>query len=325
MRLALAGLMVGCAAYASTVPAGASPPDVVVTLKPIHSLIAGLMEGAGAPDLLLDGAASPHTYALKPSDVRRLAKADMIVRVSKQLEVFLLKPLGQNAGRTRIVTLDEIPGMTLHGLRSGSDFEAHRHAGEDKGQARRKASVGQGHGHGHAPHGVDGHLWLDPHNARVAVQHIARILAAVAPAEATRINQNAEALARRLVELDRQLEAELRPIVGRPFLAFHDAYQYLERRYGLAGAGVVTVNPDVPPSALRLSQLRARLSDRAVVCVFAEPQFPPRAVETIIEGTTVRRATLDPLGAALPAGPGQYFALMTSLVRDLRGCLLPAA
>jgi zinc transport system substrate-binding protein len=314
------------ATLAGMQPLAAAGPDVVVTVKPVHGIVAAVMDGVGAPHLLLDGAASPHTYAMKPSEVRRLNAATVVVRVSARLEVFLTKPLSLVAKRTRIVTLDEVPGLTLHKVRVGGDFEPHRH---DHGHAKGKGKHDHGHGHGHA-HGksheddakqTDGHLWLDPQNARIIALHVSDVLAAVSPADAARFKANAKALAERLEALDQALQSELAPVVGKPFLVFHDAYQYFERRYGLAGAGSVTVNPEVPPSARRLSQLRERLSRTGIVCVFAEPQFAPRAVDTIIEGTNVRRATLDPLGSAIGAGPDHYFEMMEGLARDLKGCL----
>ena len=305
--------------------ASASMPEILVTLKPLHALVSAVVEGAGAPHLLLDGGASPHTYALKPSDVRRLANAKVIVRVSRQLEVFLERPLAQAGGRARIITLDELPGMTVLPLRRGGAFEVHRHAHDDPAPLRRKVRGEHDHHHGAAEAAVDGHLWLDPANARIAALGLVEALSAVAPENADRFRQNAEALAEKLAALDVQLAAELKPVAHRPFLVFHDAYQYLEHRYRLASAGAVTLNPDVPPSAHRISELRTRLARTGIVCVFAEPQFPPRAIDTIIEGTQVRRATLDPIGAALPSGPDQYFVMMGSLARDLRDCLLPPA
>jgi zinc transport system substrate-binding protein len=317
-------MLVAAAACAAPAIAWGSTPQVVVTVKPVHALVAAVMEGAGSPHLLIDGAGSPHTYALKPSDVRRLAAADVIIRVSAQLEVFLAKPLAQAGERTRVVTLDQIPGMTIHALRSNADFEVHQHVHEAKTPERGHRHGEEGHRHGGVTSATDGHLWLDPANARIATLHIAEVLSAVAPSDASRFRQNAEALTARLAALDQQLAVELKPLSGRPFIVFHDSYQYLERRYGLTGAGAVTINPEVPPSALRISQLRSRLAKDGVMCVFAEPEFPPRAIDTIIEGTSVRRATLDPLGAALPPGPAQYFELMDGLVRDLRGCLAQA-
>ena len=307
-------------------PAAPAVPDVVVTLKPVHALVAAVMDGVGSPHLLLDGAASPHTFAMKPSDVRRLNGAAVVVRVSAGLELFLTKPLAQAGRKVRVVTLDQIPAMTLLDLRVGGDFEPHQHGASGHGGSS-KAAREHDHGHGHAStaRAVDGHLWLDPANARVAALHIAEVLATVLPAEASRFGANARALAAKLGELDQRLGDELKPIAARPFIVFHDAYQYLERRYGLAAAGAVTVNPEVPPSAQRISQLRARLARQGVLCVFAEPQFPPRAIDAILEGTTVRRATLDPLGVSLAAGANHYFELMQGLARDLKGCLAPPA
>ena len=314
---------VACA-LASAQSVLAAGPDVVVTLKPVHSLVAAVMDGVGTPHLLIDGAASPHNYAMKPSEVRRLNAASVVVRVSERLEAFLAKPLSLVAKRTRIVTLDQVPGLTLHKVRVGGDFEPHRH---EHGTDRRVSKHSHGHGHGHKGEAqqADGHLWLDPRNARIIALHMGEILAAAMPDDAARLRANAKSTADRLAALDRSLAADLAPVADKPFLVFHDAYQYFERRYELAGAGSVTVNPEVPPSARRLSQLRERLDRARIVCVFAEPQFAPRAVETIIEGTRVRRASLDPLGAALPAGPDHYFNMMEALSRDPKACLARSA
>jgi zinc transport system substrate-binding protein len=305
-------------------------PDVVVTLKPLHGLVAAVMEGVDTPHLLIDGTASPHTYAMKPSDVRRLNKAQVVIRVSKGLEVFLTKPLALVSEQTRVVTIDEeTPGLTLLPLRQSRDFEAHAHDGEanrhhDHNHNDRHARAShdhekQRHTETQAVH--DTHLWLDPHNAKAIALHLSEVLAKIYPADADRLRSNGRALAGRLDTLDATLATEMAPLAGRRFLVFHDAYQYFERRYGLAGAGSVTISPEVPPSAHRLSEIRARIAKTGIVCVFAEPQFPPRAIGVIAEGTGVRQGTLDPYGAAIAAGPGHYFALLESIAHDLKACL----
>ncbi len=313
-------------------PGASAELKVLVTIKPVHSLVAAVMDGAGQPDLLIDGAASPHAFAMKPSDVRRLHAADMIVRVSSQLEVFLAKPLAVAAKRATVLTLDEVPGLDLHDLRSGSGYEAHDHDHGPADAPKRHAhnghgATGHGHSHGKAEKAAKGrtnrdpHLWLDPANARIMALAIGDILAEKAPPSASLYRANAARLAERLDALDARLAQDLASVAGRPYLVFHDAYQYFERRYGLAGVGSVTVNPEVPPSAQRLSRIRSRLAKSGVACVFAEPQFPPRAIDTIIEGSSVRRGVLDPLGAGLPAGSEHYFGLMDGIVRDLKACL----
>ena len=304
-------------------------PDVVVTLKPLHALVAAVMEGVGTPHLLIDGAASPHTYALKPSEVRRLNKAHVIVRVSKRLEVFLEKPLSLVSKESRIVTIDEeTPGLTLLTLRNGGDFEPHLHDAVDGHVHAQPVHADAHEAHDHAAHvhtenpaASDPHLWLDPRNAKAIALHVADVLAEAIPSAAERLKRNGQALAVRLDRLDSTLANDLESLAGRRFLVFHDGYQYFEHRYGLADVGSVTINPEVPPSARRLSEIRARLAKANIVCVFAEPQFAPRVIGAIAEGTNVRQGILDPLGASIKAGPAQYFALMEGLARDLKSCL----
>ena len=315
-------LIAGSALQAAATPTWAAELKVVATIKPIHAIAAAVMRGAGTPRLLIDGAGSPHTFTLKPSDAKVLSEANVFLRVSEGLEPFTGRLVRSLPKSVRVVTLEETPGLTLHALRTGATFEADEH----------EAAAAKG---GHAPGGHqhhrplpdasatanDGHIWLDPANARLIAAEIAEVLAAAAPEQAAAFRTNAAVLSHQLDELDAELAASLEPVAGKPYIVFHDAYQYLERRYGLAPAGSVTLSPDVPPSAKRLTELRRKIADLKAGCVFAEPQFTPKIIDTIIEGTAARRGTLDPLGAAIPAGPEHYFALLRGLASDLKSCL----
>lgn len=297
---------------------------VVATIKPIHALVAGVMTGVGVPKLLIDGAGSPHTFALKPSDARELNQADVVFRVSDGLEPFMIKVLAALPKSVRVVTLADAPGLTLHKMRSSASFEQHDHG--PKGQQAKKGHAHGHHDHGHGKPGKaaeanDGHIWLDPANAKIITQYIASVLATEAPEHAARFKENAEAVSRSLDQLDVELKQTLQPIAGRPYVVFHDAYQYLEHRYGLTPAGAVTVSPEIAPSAKRLSELRRKISTLKAVCVFAEPQFEPKLVRTITEGTSARTGTLDYLGASLKPGPDLYFSVLRALAGDLKACL----
>lgn len=223
----------------------------------------------------------------------------------------------------RVVTLVNTADLTVLKLREGGTFTAHDH-----GRATAKKS-NHNHSHGSNPGAganstsaeIDGHVWLDPQNAKLIAMTIATELGALAPTHADTFRRNATALSQSLDQLDGDLSATLKPVGAKPFIVFHDAYQYFERRYGLTPAGSVTVNPDVPPSAKRLSELRRKTSDLKAVCIFAEPQFAPRVIDTIAEGTQMRRGVLDPLGASVPAGPDLYFSLMKGLADSIRACL----
>lgn len=279
----------------------------VASIKPIHSLLSGVMAGVGAPALLVKGYASPHSYALKPSDAALLEQARILFWVGPALERFLVRPLQTLAGDAHLVELLGTDGLTRFAVREGGLWDEHEHA--EPADATASGPT------------VDGHIWLDPLNAKAIVRRMALELTAVDPDHAPRYAENAEALGRRLDALDTELAAMLAPIAARPFVVFHDAYQYFEARYGLAGAGSITLDPDQPPGAERLAAIQARLAGAGTACVFHEPQFPTALVETVTRGTAARVGELDPEGAMLVDGPELYFSLLRNIAAALMGCL----
>jgi zinc transport system substrate-binding protein len=283
-------------------------PNVVVTIKPVHSLAAAILEGVAEPKLLLDGAASPHSYALKPSDAEALSQADAIVRVSENLEIFLDKAIEALRGKARVIDLDQTPGLTLLPVRT--DGGATPEDGEEAGER---------HHHHHGA--IDVHFWLDPVNAARIADYLTQQFAAMDPLHGAQYEANSAKLKAKLAALDTELKGLLGGLSDKPFIVFHDVTHYLEKRYGLHGLGAVTVSPERPPGARRLSELREKIKDAKAICVFSEPQFPPKLVETLIEGTEAKRGVLDEIGSALPAGPGQYFALMRMDAKNLAACL----
>ena len=297
------------------------PIRVVATIKPLQSLVAAVMEGVGTPALLVTGAQSPHTYALRPSDAKALNEADVFFRVSEQVEPFTGKIVKSLPESVRVVTLADAPGLELLDVRTGDTFEAHEHDhghdhdGEDADEHDEHAAFRE-------PARRDGHVWLDPRNARAMVAEIARVLAEASPGDAETFKHNAARLTERLEALESELARGLAPVAGKPFVVFHDAYHYFERRFGLAALGSITVSPEVPPSAHRLTEIRKKISALGAACVFAEPQFQPRLVAVVIEGTGAHAGTLDPEGALIQPGPDGYFALMRALAAGLTQCLL---
>ncbi|TWA95493.1 zinc transport system substrate-binding protein [Azospirillum brasilense] len=308
-------LLALAAALGAASPALAEAPKVVASIKPVHSLVAAVMEGVAEPALIVRGAASPHTYAMKPSDAKALAAADLVFWIGPELEAFLDKPVTANARKATSVALLEAPGVTLLDAREGGAWEAHDHGHEHKHD--HKHAHEDEHGHDE----VNTHIWLSPANARAMVAAIAEALSAKDPANAAAYTANAERTARSIDALDAELKAALAPVAGKPFVVFHDAYQYFEAQYGLNGVGAITVNPERRPSAKRLSEIRAKIGGLGAACVFAEPQFEPALVNTIVEGTPAKKGVLDPEGADLKDGPGLYPALMRNIAASLKDCL----
>jgi zinc transport system substrate-binding protein len=291
------------AALIAALPAVASP-KVVASIKPIHALVAGVMAGVGEPAVIVAGGASPHLYTLKPSDAERLEHADIVFWVGPIFEGFLAKPLKSLAGKAQIVELDRAPGIVLLPAREGGAWEADEHRDQAAGAEEQ-----------------DGHLWLDPENARAIVRLAAARLAALDPAHASAYAANGAGLDRRLDALDADLRQRLAAVKGMPFVVFHDAYQYLERRYGLAAIGSISVSPENRPGARRLQEIRAKIVTLGARCVFSEPPFEPRLVDTVIAGTSARTGVLDPEGAGLAPGPELYVALINGLADALTSCL----
>jgi zinc transport system substrate-binding protein len=312
LRECVRALAVAGGLWAVMAPAQAEL-KVVVTSKPIHALVAGVMSGAGTPALLVDGPASPHTYAMKPSDAQKVHQANVFFRMSEGLESFTAKLVKSLPSSVRVATLEDAQGLKLLERRSGGSFEEHGHGGGKK--------HGHGHDHGGEKDSHDPHVWLDPDNAKAMVNEIVKILAEKAPEHAETFTANAAGLNNKIDALTTEIERELKPLAGKPFIVFHDAYQYLERRFGLTAAGSVTINPEVQPSGKRLAELRRTVMKLGATCVFAEPHFEPKLTNAVVEGTRARFGTLDPEGTALQAGPDLYFALMRNLAGSLKACL----
>jgi zinc transport system substrate-binding protein len=301
--------------------AHAEVPNVVVSIKPIHSLVASIMQGLGEPALIVEGAASPHTYSMKPSNASALENANIIFWVGHGLEAFLEKPLESLGSGAKIVELDDAPGLEKLKFREGGAFEAHDDGDEHEASAEGGEDHAHEEGHHHEEGEFDMHLWLDPANAKAMAAEIEKTLAAVDPDNAATYKSNLDALNMRLDALDKTLTESVAPIKDKPFIVFHDAYQYFEHRYHVKVAGSITVSPEVLPGAERLSEIHAKIVELGATCVFAEPQFEPKLVNVVLEGTPAKPGTLDPEAATLEAGPDLYFQLMQGIGTSLKTCL----
>ena len=300
-------------------------PAVVASTKPVHSLVSAVMAGVAEPVLLVKGTASPHDYSLRPSDAAALESADIVFWTGHGMELFLADALATLSTQAQTVELAESEGIELLPMREGGAFEAHAHEdGHDHGH---DGHDHEGHdhedhaGHDHGEGEGDMHFWLDPENAKLMVAEIARVLAAADPENEAAYAANAAAEIEELGALTAEIDAMLADVKGKPFLVFHDAYQYFERRFGLEVAGSITVSPEAMPGAARVEELRARVIELGATCVFAEPNFEPAIVNMIVEGTEAKAGVLDPEGSALGEGPDLYADLLRGIASGLADCL----
>ena len=283
----------------------ARAPRVAASIKPIHAIVAAVMEGVASPDLIVKSAGSPHAYAMRPSEAKSLNRARLVVWVGEALETFLSRPLAAIAGKARVVTLMDIDGLVRLRAREGGDWDAPDHDAREGGGAPQ----------------FDAHVWLDPTNAKMIAATVAAALAGVDPANGAVYAANARRFADRIDALDAEMRALLAPVEDVPYMTFHDAFQYLEQHFGLGAIGAITSGPARKPGAKRLRESRVRIRDARATCVFGGPRSQPALLRAIVEGTGAKIGILDPLGAALEPGPGAYFALMRGLGHALRDCL----
>lgn len=279
---------------------------VAATIKPIHSLVAGVMEGVGEPELLMAGMASPHTYQLRPSQAGLLVHADLVIWVAPGVEASFPETLDMLPSNVTVIRAIEVPGLELHSARPRGVWTAD--GGSDRVGAEGVA---------------DPHIWLSPRNAIILTQMFVEELSRLDPANAATYRSNGVRQRARLSVLDSELRKALRPVRHIPFMTFHDAFQYFERSFGLNNVAAIAISPERPPGARTIMELRYAIMDEGIACVFAEPQFEPRLARTLTEGTAARIGTLDPLGEAIAPGPSAYIQTMTALATATLACLAP--
>ncbi|MEJ5021397.1 zinc ABC transporter substrate-binding protein ZnuA [Ochrobactrum vermis] len=315
------------AGVAGTVNASfaAERDGVVVSIKPLHSIVSAVMQGVGEPKLIVQGAGSEHVYSLKPSDAEAIEHAKVIFWAGPSMETFLDKPIDTLGDGAKVVALGEADGLTRLKFREGGPFEAHDHGAEGHDHAHddkkdtEASEAGHDHHHGHSEY--DLHFWLDPQNGKVLAADIAKTLSESDPEHAAQYGKNAKDYGEKIDALTKAVASELEPVKDKPFIVFHDAYQYFENRFGVKAAGSITVSPEKAPGAARIKEIHEKIKSLGATCVFSEPQFEPRLVNTVIERTDAKTGILDPLGAELKDGPDLYPQLIRNLADSLKNCL----
>ena len=288
---------------------------VVASIKPIHSLASYLMDGVGKPDLIVDGYASPHGFAMKPSHAKMLQNADLIFWVGEDLENFLEKPLKSIAKKAEKIELMETKGLKKLKFRERNIFEEHGHD-EHKEHGHKEDKHDDHHGHAHGEH--DPHIWLDPMNAKTILSEMAEHLIEKDPNNASTYKANLKKAHKALDNLTKKVKSELKKDFKS--IVFHDAYQYFEKRFDVNVLGAFTVNTDVLPGAEQLAEIREIIEHEKVTCVFSEPQFNPDIIKAVAKDMKINTGVIDPLGATLNPGKDLYFDLIRNMYASFKVC-----
>ena len=292
-------------ALASTFATSAqATPKIVTTIVPLHSLVSSVMEGVATPELLMQGQNSEHNASFTPQQIADMEHADAVFMIGNNLEAKLGEISGtETVGGKNFVKMNEIKGLITHAIREGGTWEPDGDEPPSTGIS------------------ADPHIWLDPENAKIMVKTIAASLDKADPANAKLYDANAIKTLAGLDLLEAELKTQLAPIAHKPFIVFHDAYQYFEHRFGVTAVGSISNFSATPPSAQRLEEIHNKINSSSAACVFREPQFTDAAVVTVIEGTKAKSSVLDPIGATLTPGPKAYGELLRQIATNLTNCL----
>lgn len=328
---ALLPLLFAITPAAPSLAQAGTAPHVATDIAPIHSLVAQVMQGVGTPDLILPPGASPHGYAMRPSEAAALAKADLVVWVGPDLTPWLEKPLdtiAAGAARLTLSTSDLTHQLALRetAVFSGEDHEDEHedeHEGEHEHEDEHKDEHEGEDGHDDHDHGhQDPHVWLDPVNAQMWLTLISDQLAKQDPDHAQTYRENAAQAQAELDVLIQELRTELAPDAqsALQFVVFHDAYQHFENRFGLTAAGAISLGDASRPSPARIKALRDKVQEGQITCALAEPQFNPGLITTVFEGTDVATQVIDPIGTMLTPGPDLYAELLRGMAKSFVDC-----
>ncbi|HKM96566.1 MAG TPA: zinc ABC transporter substrate-binding protein ZnuA [Buttiauxella sp.] len=292
----------------AAVPAQAA---VVASIKPLGFIAAAIADGVTPTEILLPDGASEHDYALRPSDVKRLQSADLVVWVGPEMEAFMQKSVNQLAEQKQ-VQLAALPGVKPL-LMKGDDDDGHDHEGHNH------SAENSDEDHHHGEYNM--HIWLSPEVARLSAVAIHDKLVELMPQNKAKLDANLHSFELGLSNIDKQVGSVLAPLTGKGYFVFHDAYGYFEKHYGLTPLGHFTVNPEIQPGAQRLHDIRTQLVEQKAVCVFAEPQFRPAVINAVARGTQVRSGTLDPLGIEIKLGKDSYMQFLNGIANQYASCL----
>ena len=305
---------------------------VISTIQPINSLVSAVIGNTGKTISIIPAEQSPHDFKLKPSDVKVLQNGNIIFYVSNHLESSVTKVFKNLPKNIKLINLMEESGINHLAIRDNAAWERHDHHGDDHydhdkhGKKHDDHDDHDKHGKKHDDHDDhekedDVHIWLSPDNAIKIVQKVNKVLSLYFPENSKIYNENTTKFIDKIRNLKMELIKELSPIKNKPYIVFHDAYQYFEKTFELNEVGSVALEGDIASSPKQISFIKDKIIKSKASCVFQEPQFDSKLVKIVVEGTNAKTGTLDPLGVNITGNKDFYLQLLTNMAKSLKECL----
>nr|WP_241578724.1 zinc ABC transporter substrate-binding protein ZnuA [Rosenbergiella nectarea] len=300
---------------------GLAQADVVTSIKPLGFIAAAIADGVTPVTVVLPDGASEHDYALRPSDVRRIKNADLLVWVGPEMESFITRSASQLAANKNL-ELSALPVIQSHLVGEVEDDHDHSSSPTNTLQSVKSSDGEMSDSHSHRGT-YNLHIWLSPEIALMSATAIHDRLVQSMPAQKTKLDSNLSKFKASLKDADEHIRQQLNAVKDKRYYVFHDAYTYFEQHYGLSPLGYFTVNPEIQPGAQKLNEIRTQLTEHKAQCVFAEPQFRPAVIDAVSRGTKVQKGTLDPLGSNISLSQDSYVKFLSQLSSQYVSCLKP--
>lgn len=300
--------------------------DVLASVKPLGFIVSSIADGVTGTQVLVPAGASPHDYNLKLSDIQKVKSADLVVWIGEDIDSFLDKPISQ-IERKKVITIADLADVKP--LLSKAHHEHFHEDGDHDHKHEHKHDHKHEHKHDHEHHDHDHHeglttnwhVWYSPAISKIVAQKVADKLTAQFPDKKALIAQNLSDFNRTLAEQSEKITAQLANVKDKGFYVFHDAYGYFNDAYGLKQTGYFTINPLVAPGAKTLVHIKEEIDEHKVNCLFAEPQFTPKVIESLAKNTKVNVGQLDPIGDKVTLGKNSYATFLQSTADSYMECL----
>ncbi|MBF0751660.1 MULTISPECIES: zinc ABC transporter substrate-binding protein ZnuA [unclassified Pasteurella] len=295
--------------------------DVLASVKPLGFIASAIANGVIDTQVLVPTGASPHDYSLKLSDIQKVKSADLVLWVGEDIDSFLERPVNQ-VDRQKVITIADL--AEIKPLLTQAHHEHFHEEGDHKHDHKHEHKNGHEHNHDHENHeglSTNWHIWYSPAMSQIVAQKVADKLTIQFPDKKALIEKNLADFNRTLAEQSDKIKAQLAPFKEKGFFVFHDAYGYFNDAYGLKQTGYFTINPLVAPGAKTLAHIKEEIAEHRVNCLFAEPQFTPKVIESLAKGTAVKVGRLDPIGDGVALGANSYANFLQATADSYAQCL----
>ena len=294
--------------------------EVLASVKPLGFIASSIADGVTDTQVLVPAGASPHDYSLKLSDIQKVKAADLVLWVGEDIDSFLDKPVSQ-IDRKKVITIADL--ADVEPLLTKAHHEHFHEEGEHAHKHEHKHEHEHEHHHDHGDEGLttNWHVWYSPAISQIVAQKVADKLTEQFPDKKALIAQNLANFNRTLAEQSDKIKAQLAPFADKGFFVFHDAYGYFNDAYGLKQSGYFTINPLVAPGAKTIAHIKEEIEEHRVNCLFAEPQFTPKVIESLAQSTKVNVGKLDPIGDSVALGAGSYANFLQATAESYAQCL----